>query len=204
MDTKEGQSALSIARRAIELYVKEHKKLNPDGKDVPKLFSEKSGVFVTLFTYPEKELRGCIGYPEPVQSLIDALIDSAINAATQDPRFEPLREDELDRIVIHVSILTIPEPVHADDPKDYPKIIELGKDGLIVELGYNRGLLLPEVATEHDMGKEEFLSQTCLKAGLSPDAWRHEHGLRIYKFQSHVFSEKEPGKPDSVTSKETK
>lgn len=195
MDTKEGQKALSIARNAIELHVKKHEKLNMSDSDIdyPEQFKERSGVFVTIFTYPEKQLRGCIGYPEPVQPLIDALIDSAINAA-QDPRFEPLREDELDSIVVHVSILTSPEPVHADDPKDYPSKIEIGRDGLIVELGHNRGLLLPEVATEHNMNKEEFLSQTCLKAGLPSDAWKHEQGLVVYKFQSHVFSESEPGK----------
>jgi len=195
MDAKEGARALEIARSAIELRVKKGKRLEP--KDItclPKSFSEKSGVFVTLFTHPDMELRGCIGYPEPVKPLIEALIDSAINAATQDPRFPAVQANELDRIVIHVSILTRPEPVEVEKPEEYPKKIELGRDGLIVELGYNRGLLLPDVATEHNMNKQEFLSHTCMKAGLAPDAWQSEQGLRVFKFRSQVFREKGPGK----------
>jgi len=192
MDEAEGKRAVEIARQAIEMWVKSKEKLEPRQCEYPKSFDEKSGAFVTLFTYPNKELRGCIGYPEPSKPLIEALIDSAVSA-TQDPRFPPLLPDELNKVVIHVSILTKPEIIIVKNPKDYPDKIKRGDDGLIIEMGYNRGLLLPEVAEEYNMDAETFLSQTCLKAGLQDNAWLNKE-IKIYKFQSKIFKEKEPNK----------
>jgi len=190
MEEAEGKRALEIARSAIELWVKSKKKLKP--KNYSNDFDKKSGVFVTIFSYPENKLRGCIGYPEPVKPLIDALIDSALNA-THDPRFDPLLPDEMGKIIIHVSILSSPQLIKVKDPGEYPNNVEIGTDGLIVQLGHNRGLLLPEVAVEHDMSAEEFLAQTCIKAGLSSDAWMQRE-TKVYKFQSQIFKEKEPKK----------
>jgi len=102
MDSSEGRKALEIARKAIELWVREGEKLEPEG--FPESFREKRGVFVTISTYPGKKLRGCIGIPEPVVPLVEALLESAISA-TMDPRFEVLGEDELSRIVLEVSLL---------------------------------------------------------------------------------------------------
>ena len=87
----------------------------------------------------EKELRGCIGYPYPTSPLVEAVIDSAINAATQDPRFEPLTLKELSKVVFEVSVLTPPEPVEVKNPKEYVSKIKVGEDGLIVERGFYQG-----------------------------------------------------------------
>ncbi len=189
MKQSEGLEAVKIARKAIELWVKEKKKFQPD--KYPQPFREKRGVFVTLHTYPGKELRGCIGFPEPVYPLIKALVDAATEA-TEDPRFLPLAEKELNKIIVEVSILTKPELIKVKKPREYPKNIRIGKDGLIVRKGPFSGLLLPQVATEYGFNPEEFLSQTCLKAGLSPGDWLSDE-TKIYRFQSLVFSEKEPG-----------
>ena len=178
---------MKIARRVIEKYVKDEK---ITVKDYPESFKEKSGVFVTINTYPKKELRGCIGYPEPVMRLIDAIIDSAKNAC-HDPRFPPLKENELNNVVVELSLLTKPELIKTDNPKDYPEKIKIGRDGLIAEAGFYRGLLLPQVPVEQEWDKETFLSHTCMKAGLMPDAWLSQR-TKIYKFQAQVFSEESP------------
>ncbi|MBU2565138.1 MAG: TIGR00296 family protein, partial [Candidatus Thermoplasmatota archaeon] len=113
---KEGKIAVKIARNVIEKYVKNEE---ITVKDYPESFKEKSGVFVTINTYLKKELRGCIGYPEPVMPLIDAITDSAKNAC-KDPRFQHLEQNELNSIVVEVSLLTKPELIKTDDPKHYP------------------------------------------------------------------------------------
>ncbi|MCG2825766.1 MAG: TIGR00296 family protein, partial [Thermoplasmatales archaeon] len=184
---KEGKIAVKIARNVIEKYVRNEKITI---KDYPESFKEKSGVFVTINTYPKKELRGCIGYPEPVMRLIDAIIDSAKNAC-HDPRFPPLEANELNNVVIELSLLTKPELIKISNPKDYPEKIKIGRDGLIAESGFYRGLLLPQVPVEQEWDKETFLSHTCIKAGLMPDAWLSQR-TKIYKFQAQVFSETSP------------
>lgn len=184
---EEGKTAVKIARNVIEKYVG-HEEITI--KDYPESFTKKSGVFVTINTYPKKELRGCIGYPEPVMSLIDAIIDSAKNAC-HDPRFPELKKDELNTIVVEVSLLTKPELIKTDKPKDYPEKIKIGRDGLIAESGFYRGLLLPQVPVEQEWDKETFLSHTCMKAGLMPDAWLDKR-TKIYSFQAQIFSEQKP------------
>ena len=186
MDEKNGMMAVKIAREAIGLWVRSKEKLDPKAKDYPKIFDDPAGVFVTLHTHPSKELRGCIGFPEPIFPLIKALIEAAV-ASTQDPRFPPLEEDELDKILVEVSVLTKPDPIKVKDPKDYPKKIRIGKDGLIVRRGIYSGLLLPQVAPEHNLDSKNFLSHTCLKAGLPSDSWM-EKGIDIFRFQSLIFS----------------
>ncbi len=183
----EGKFAVKIARNVVEKYVKDEEITI---KDYPESFTKKSGVFVTINTYPKKELRGCIGYPEPVMSLIDAIIDSGKNAC-RDPRFPPLKKDELNTIVVEVSLLTKPELIKTDKPKDYPEKIKIGRDGLIAEAGFYRGLLLPQVPVEQEWDKETFLSHTCIKAGLMSDAWLSQR-TKIYSFQAQVFSEQKP------------
>jgi uncharacterized protein (TIGR00296 family) len=190
MNEEIGRIAVDIARKTIELWVKEKNKFEPES--YPEEFNENRGVFVTIHTYPEKELRGCIGFPEPRFPLIKSLIEAAISS-THDPRFPDLKEDELNHVIIEVSVLTKPEPIRAKSPKEYPQKIKIGKDGLIVKRGYHSGLLLPQVATEHKLDSEDFIKHTCLKAGLSPDAWLEE-GIEIFSFQSLIFSEKKPGK----------
>lgn len=154
---------------------------------------QKCGVFVTL-NHAEagaKELRGCIGYPEPILPLVEATLDSAVNSATHDPRFPSVTLKELDKIVVEVSVLTPPQLIEVKDPKDYPRKIAIGKDGLIVERGWYKGLLLPQVPIEWHWDEEEFLSNCCMKAGLPPDCWVVE-GTKIYSFQAIIFEEESP------------
>jgi uncharacterized protein len=185
---EEGTSAVRIARKVIEAHV--------SGKKVPKLefpksFDELGGVFVTLSTYPDKDLRGCIGYPEPVFSLKEAIVDAAKSASTRDPRFKAVGPKELDKIVVEVSLLSKPELVKVEKPKDYLKAVKVGRDGLIAEKGMYRGLLLPQVPVEWKWGVHEFLDHTCMKAGLFADAWL-EPGFKLYSFTAQVFDEKKP------------
>lgn len=186
---QEGEIAVRLARKAIEECLRNGKKLNPD--NLPKVFKEKRGVFVTLNKKTgRKELRGCIGRPYPVLPLGEAIILSAINAAQEDPRFSPVKPDEIDDLVIEVTILTVPRRIKAK-PIELPEKIEIGRDGLIVMKGMNSGLLLPQVAVEHGFDPAEFLCQTCMKAGLMPDAWCS--GAEVYSFEGQIFEEIEPG-----------
>lgn len=184
----DGKLAVEIARKTIEGYLKTKEK--PEFK-VPDHFKEKSGVFVTLNKYPNHDLRGCIGYPEPHAPLIDAIVDSAINAATRDPRFTSITLNEMNKIVVEVSLLTPPVPMEVKKPQDYFEQIKIGRDGLIVEKGMFRGLLLPQVPVEWKWDVEQFLSHTCQKAGMSADCWL-EANVKFYKFSAVVFSEDEP------------
>jgi len=184
---EEGKLLVEIARSVIEEHLHGSETFRLPS-DLPDKFREKRGVFVTL----EKngELRGCIGYPEPVRPLIDALIDAAISAATRDPRFPPVEPEELDEIEVEVSVLTPPTPIRVENPSDYSQRIRVGVDGLIVERGWARGLLLPQVATEWGWDAEEFLCNTCMKAGLPPDCF-YDPQTRVYRFQAQIFSERD-------------
>ncbi|MEE9151328.1 MAG: TIGR00296 family protein [Thermoplasmata archaeon] len=185
---EDGKFAVRTARRFVEADVS-GREFNAD--DVPEIFHKKSGVFVTINSHPKHNLRGCIGYIEPIFTLIEGLQRASRSAATEDPRFPSVREEELDNVVIEVSLLTPPELIKVKKPKHYVKEVEIGKDGLIVERGYRKGLLLPQVPVEWKWKVDEFLSHTCVKAGLLPDAWLEE-GTKIYKFSAEIFSEVEP------------
>jgi hypothetical protein len=189
---KEGAFIVKFARKSIEEYLREGKK-TPIPMDAPETLMEKRGVFVTLNSVASgrKVLRGCIGYPEPVMPLIKAVRESAISAAVMDPRFNPVTHRELSHIMVEVSVLTIPELVNVDDPREYAKKVEVGRHGLIVEKDWYRGLLLPQVPLEYGWDSEEFLSNTCIKAGLVPDAWLLPD-TKVYTFEAIVFAEKTP------------
>ena len=185
----EGKTAVKLARKAIESFLSERKLPDPHDLDFEfsTVFGEMRGVFVTL---TEKGLlRGCIGHPFPDSTLKEAILDSAISAAIRDPRFPPVEEKELDDMIVEVTILTPPERINAP-PKEFPNLIKIGRHGLIVKQGYCQGLLLPQVAPENNMDSIEFLGHTCLKAGLSPDAWIT--GAEVHCFEGQIFKEKEP------------
>jgi len=146
-------------------------------------FEEKRGVFVTLYSYPKKELRGCIGFPEPVKELKEAVKDAAKSAAFRDSRFNSISENE--EFVIEISILT--EPKLVEDLKN----IKIGEDGLIVDFQGQRGLLLPQVFVEWKVNIEQALEMTCEKAGLEKDCYK-EKNCKFYKFQAQIFAEKTP------------
>ena len=185
LSKKDGDYLIKIAKKAINEYVTNNIKIDVPA-DCPEYLKEKLGVFVTL--NENKNLRGCIGYPEPIEPLINAVIDVSISAATADPRFPKLTKDELTKIEIEVTVLTKPEIIKVSNPVEYPEKIAIGKDGLIIEKGFNRGLLLPQVATEHKMDSEEFLSNTCMKAGLDYSSWLNDD-VNIYSFQGQIFKE---------------
>ena len=188
----EGKFLIRLARNAVETYLETGKTVEAPENASKKLF-ERCGVFVTISTLKngEKRLRGCIGYPYPTSPLVEAVIDSAVNAATRDPRFYPLSLSELGEVVFEVSVLTPPEAVEVENPKEYQTKIKVGEDGLIVEKGAYKGLLLPQVPVEWGWCEEEFLCQCCVKAGLSPDSWLTK-GTKIYKFQAIIFEEETP------------
>ena len=184
----DGNKAVKLARDVTEQFVKNNTLISSHLKGI---FEEKQGAFVTLHTYPGHNLRGCIGIPLPIMTLREAIIESA-KSATRDPRFPPLEESEINSIIIEVTILTKPELIKVEKPQDYLINIEIGKDGLIAEQGFNKGLLLPQVPVEQGWEKEEFLSHTCIKAGLLPDAW-FDKSTKIFKFSGQIFTEIEPG-----------
>lgn len=191
LSDEEGRALVRIARDSIDNYVKEGRKIPPPTEG--KKFSEKAGVFVTInkLEHGEKALRGCIGFPYPDQPLIDAVIDAGVAAATEDPRFPPLSPEELDDVVVEVSVLTPPELITVNSPTEYPSKVKVGEDGLIVRWAFGSGLLLPQVPVEYKWDAEEFLSHTCMKAGAMPDLWLSKD-VKIYRFRAIIFEELEP------------
>ena len=189
LSLSEGEYAVTLARRAVERYLEDGTRIV--ARQVPEALKEKLGVFVTLKRFPSNELRGCIGFPVPYAPLADGIVEAAIAAATEDPRFLPVEKDELDGLVFEVSVLTKPEEIKCAKPADIAKEIKVGRDGLIIQAGYNSGLLLPQVPVEHGWDSEEFLAQTCWKAGLPPDSWL-KPGVSIYRFQAQIFAEESP------------
>jgi uncharacterized protein (TIGR00296 family) len=189
---EEGKFLVNLARQTVTEILKNGKTLQVP-KNVSSKLMEPCGVFVTLNTFRNetKMLRGCIGLPYPTTPLVQAVIEAAASAATQDPRFPPVGPEELDYIVFEVSVLTPPELVKATIPTDYPSKIKVGQDGLIMEKGYHKGLLLPQVPVEWKWKEEEFLCQTAIKAGLSPDSWLLKD-TKIYKFHAIIFEETSP------------
>ena len=189
---EEGKFLVELARKAVEEYLKSRKKISAPENTSEKLL-QPCGVFVTINTIRdgEKELRGCIGYPYPTTPLVQAVIESAISSATQDPRFYPLSLSDLDNVVFEISVLTPPQLIEVKKPSEYLPKIMVGKDGLIVERGMFKGLLLPQVPVEWEWDEEEFLCQCCTKAGLPPDCWLLEN-TKIYKFQAIIFEEEKP------------
>jgi len=145
--------------------------------------AEKRGVFVTL--HRGGELRGCIGYPLPVKPLWESVPEMALAAAFEDPRFPAVSAAELGEIDIEISVLTVPQPV------DGPGGVRVGRDGIIVSKGFQRGLLLPQVPLEQGWDLEQYISYGCRKAGLAADEWKR--GVQIETFQAIVFGEKKHG-----------
>jgi uncharacterized protein (TIGR00296 family) len=184
---EEEEFLLKLARNAINTYIDEKKIISPPN-NTPDSLKANMGAFVTL--NKNNQLRGCIGYSEPIKPLVNAVIDVAISAATSDPRFPPLKSSEIEEIHLEISVLTKPELVEVENPQEYLKKIKVGVDGLIVEKGVYKGLLLPQVPVEWNWEEEEFLCQTCIKAGLSADCW-YDKDTKIFSFHALIFHEKD-------------
>jgi len=178
---------VKLARRTLEYYFNDR-----ELKIRETSFKEKRGAFVSIHSFPDHELRGCIGYTEPIFSLGETVQKASLSAAFQDSRFPPLTEDELNKVVFEVSVLTVPKIIKVKNPKKYLKKIEIGKDGLIIECGtLHKGLLLPQVPVQYNWDAETYLEHLCMKAGLLVDTWLDSR-TKIYKFQAQIFTEKEP------------
>ena len=180
---KAGEYLVNLSKEAVKHYLETGEKLDKP-EDYPIELDEKLGVFVTL--NKNNNLRGCIGYAEPVETAIDATIEVAIAAAFNDPRFPQLSEKEYNDLEFEVTVLTKPEMIVVAHPDQYFDEIEIGRDGLIIQKGYARGLLLPQVAVENMFTIEDFLDHTCMKAGISADSWMDE-SCDVYKFQGQIF-----------------
>ncbi len=178
LSADEKKLLLKLARSSIRAHLQD--KSLPPLKDAPPVLGEPRGVFVSLHRHGQ--LRGCIGYLEAVMPLGQAVQEMAAAAAFRDPRFSPLREEELADLDVEISILTPMQRISKVEE------IEVGKHGLYIERGYYRGLLLPQVATQYKWNRQTFLEQTCCKAGLPPDAWK-DTATRIYTFTAEIISE---------------
>ena len=186
----DGRKAVHLARDVLEAHVRR------TGTEAPSLsgvFVEKRGVFVTLNKLESgaKALRGCIGYSEPIKPLGEAIRDVTVYAS-EDPRFPyPVLPEELDSIMVEVSVLTLPQELTAPRRSGLPSMIRLGVDGVIISTAFASGLFLPQVATEQGWDQETYISEACIKAGLPPDAWL-DGGTRVEVFQAEVFGEVKP------------
>jgi AmmeMemoRadiSam system protein A len=177
LSSDERRALLDLARRAITEAVCHQRVLDfpiPTGA-----LATPAGAFVTL--HCRGRLCGCIGQVVPSESLAATVVHCAIGAATKDPRFRPVPPEELADLEIELSILSPLEPIE-------PEAVEVGRHGLLVMSDYHRGVLLPQVATEHHWTRERFLEETCAKAGLAPDAWKNP-AARVMAFTAEVFSE---------------
>jgi len=172
------QKLIQIARETIETYIRT--------RNVPKFsvaepeLLQKAGAFVTIKAHGR--LRGCIGHVEGMNPLYETIVEMAIAASTQDPRFSPVTERELADLQLEISVMTPLRRI------DNPEEIQVGEHGILMRRGYRSGLLLPQVATEQGWDRETFLEHTCLKAGLPKSAWRDPE-TQIYVFSAQVFDE---------------
>jgi AmmeMemoRadiSam system protein A len=173
------QTLLRMAREALVGYL--------EFAEIPKVpepgeaLRQPCGAFVTL--RKGKNLRGCIGVIEASKPLYSTVRDCAVWAALQDPRFPPVKKGEVEGLNLEVSVLSPPADIAAEK-------VEVGRHGLIVSKGALRGLLLPQVATQWKWDREQFLEETCRKAGLPLNAWKQ--GARIQAFTAKVFEESHP------------
>ncbi len=193
-----GEAAVRLARSAIELGLSAEPPSDPAepfrSRSLPPAFDEHRGVFVTLTRFPNGTLRGCIGFPLPVYTLRAAIPRAAVAAAVEDPRFRPLDSTEVTEVVVEVSILSVPKPIRSNRPERRRDQVEVGRHGLIVSRGRASGLLLPQVAVEYSWSADEFLSETCRKAVLPPDAWLSAE-TRVDSFEAEVYGERTPAGP---------
>jgi len=188
LSNEDGEILVKTARKIVTEYLKSRSKINLEQK-FESDFSFNSGIFVTLNN--SMGLRGCVGFALPDKKLSNALADASIAAATEDPRFPPVKIEELDQITFQVTVLTPPEKIHVSDPIEYVSNIKVGRDGLIVKHGSQSGLLLPQVPVEYGWNEEDFLSHACEKAGLPRECWKEKETI-IQKFEGIVFKEETP------------
>lgn len=192
MDDGAGSIAVRYARAYATAAASGARGKVPPGTlpDPPAEFGEPMGVFVTLKKFPSGDLRGCIGYPEPVMPFGEALVRAAASAAVDDYRFRPVTLEEMDSITVEVTALSVPRAFDVL-PEDLPSAVDVGRHGLIISLGGARGLLLPQVPVEWGWDAIEYLENLSMKAGLHRNAWK-DPDTQLSWFTGEVFSETEP------------
>jgi uncharacterized protein (TIGR00296 family) len=187
---QEGKELVRLARTCVESFVKNRKLVISANNS-----NKNSGLFVTIYHLNkennEKNLRGCIGYVLPSKNIYDSVIDAAINAATQDPRFIAVSEKELEEVIFEVSVLTKPFLIRVDDTNLSLNKIVIGRDGLMLESRYGSGLFLPQVPVEQNWNVRQYLTNLSYKAGAPSAAWLLSDS-NLYTFRSYIFREKLP------------
>ena len=194
LDDSEGELLVRIARGAIERATSSRP--GPADKSVvPRKLFRPGAAFVTIEKLfgGRRQLRGCIGFFRATNPLVETVERSAVEASMNDPRFPPLRVEELDHVVVEVSVLSSPVELPAR-PDERMSEVEVGRDGLIVSRPPNVGLLLPQVAVEQGWDEALFLTEACIKAGLEPTCWT-KRSTRVYKFTASVWAEETPRGP---------
>ena len=187
----DGVLLVRMARRAVEDYLLRGRV--PEPPEVGGVLQAKGMTFTTIRRVSEGgyQLRGCIGYLSPVEPLVRNVVTTALAAALEDPRFEPLSPDELGSVVFEVSVLSPPADIPSRG-RERAREVVIGRDGLVVEYRIHKGVLLPEVPVEYCWDEETFLSETCIKAGMTPDCWLSDK-VRVRRFTARVFREESPG-----------
>ncbi len=189
LSSQEAEELIYLGRQAVRSFLRgESFKVS---QDLKARFSIKKGLFTTLLTFPDKQLRGCVGVPSPVYPLWYGIVLTSLSSALKDPRFPPLRIEEVDSVLWEISLLG---KVKRVSRKSLPGNLNVGREGLIVERENRTGLLLPQVAIRNRWNAEEFLEHTCLKAGLPKNCWR-DSNTKVYKFTADIFEEVEPWGP---------
>ncbi len=181
LTVEEKKILLEAARKSIQSLFGKTEIEKPDYSLYPVL-KENAGAFVTLTK--DKQLRGCIGYITSDKYLFETVCDAAVQAAESDPRFIPVKKNEVNSIQIEVSVLSKPLPINSYDE------IKVGVHGLILEEKGRRGLLLPQVPIEHHLNKEQFLDAICHKTGFPSGYWKTKL-LKLSGFTATVFNEVE-------------
>ena len=179
-----------LARDAMKTYLIDGREIEPPA-GLPESFLQTKGVFLTLETYPTHEIRGYIGFPYPENPLAYTIIRAAIGTAVGYMRFPEIKYEELEKIVIRITITSEPKKITAREPKSLVKQIVIGRDGLIAQAGRHVARLLPQVAVENGWNEEEFLSRLCIHAGLPSYAWQ-EGKVEISTFSAQIFEEEKP------------
>jgi uncharacterized protein (TIGR00296 family) len=190
-----GKILIEFARQNIEHYLSHGKPLHVPS-EIKEKFDQKSGAFVTLSVYEKagNNLRGCIGYILPYYSLWETVSKVSIAAAVDDPRFPAVKIQDMEKIIVEVSVLTVPKQILVKTPNEYLSKIQIGRDGLIVSQDGRQGLLLPQVPVEHgrNWDVQTFLEHTCEKAWLPRNAWKDIKNTKIEHFTAIIFEETSP------------
>jgi uncharacterized protein len=186
---EEGQQLVKVARDSVERLFND---LDP-GPQYSVQSMVQAGVFVSIhdFSAGRKILRGCVGFPLPKGEFYSSLEEAAVSAATKDPRFKPISEGELDKVIFEVSVLNPPELITVVKPAEYLDMVSIGVDGLILRWRDYSSLLLPQVASEYDWTVDQYLKNLCCKAGLPEDMWMN-CDVKIYKFSCIIYRESKP------------